>query len=450
MKKAKKILALLFVFVVLISISCIDSFAASITKDDLEVTLVTDKDNYEVTDQIKTTLTVKNEGDTAVNDVNMENLLPDGYKLADKSVSQKTVESLSAGETATLTSTLVKDSENKKDDAAKDKKATPGQTSNDSNTTSSSTSSNSGAIQTGQALLIAGILLFVLLVSAAVFILARRKKLDPGKNSKRFLSLILCFAVLECTFMFFGVTVRAEEAEDATDPTGVYVELETVEISDATQRPATPVAPLTSSSDKSTISLTLSVKVGTEDITIASTVTYPSIEQALPKPDNPTDAENYYWDNSEKVIRVIGVEDSDRTLTESEAVKLLRERGFTDYPVTYSYNLDGEFTDDTAASDSSSDKHPFYETNYLSENDCVWRISVIDGDIFANPISYKLESNAEYEVLFSESNKLTSYNNDDNKFFVTIPKGAVVKVKKLDVVTADTLDKITSEEVYAE
>ncbi|MBQ9472745.1 MAG: DUF11 domain-containing protein, partial [Ruminococcus sp.] len=130
MKKAKKILALLFVFVVLISISCIDSFAASITKDDLEVTLVTDKDNYEVTDQIKTTLTVKNAGDTAVNDVNMENLLPDGYKLADKSVSQKTVESLSAGETATLTSTLVKDSENKKDDAAKDKKATPGQTSN--------------------------------------------------------------------------------------------------------------------------------------------------------------------------------------------------------------------------------------------------------------------------------------------------------------------------------
>ena len=69
--------------------------------------------------------------------------------------------------------------------------------------------------------------------------------------------------------------------------------------------------------------------------------------------------------------------------------------------------------------------------------------------IIANPVSFILESDSISEVLFSESKKLTSYNNNDNKYYVTVPKESVVIVKEISTINANTLDKITSEEVFA-
>ena len=110
MKKIKKLLASVFVVAIILSLANINAFAAMVTQDNLEVTLVTDKGKYAESEPIKATLTVKNNNDTAVTNVDLETALPDGYKLADKSENKKTVDSIAAGESVSLDATLEKDS----------------------------------------------------------------------------------------------------------------------------------------------------------------------------------------------------------------------------------------------------------------------------------------------------------------------------------------------------
>ena len=52
------------------------------SQDGLEVTLTTDKEKYSKGEEIVATLTVTNTNDTAVSNVSLENLIPEGYKLA--------------------------------------------------------------------------------------------------------------------------------------------------------------------------------------------------------------------------------------------------------------------------------------------------------------------------------------------------------------------------------
>lgn len=59
MKNVKQIFVIIFMLAFILSISSINAFAATVTQDNLEVTLVTDKEKYSENEQIKTTLTVK-------------------------------------------------------------------------------------------------------------------------------------------------------------------------------------------------------------------------------------------------------------------------------------------------------------------------------------------------------------------------------------------------------
>ena len=102
MKNVKRIFVITFMLAFIISISSINAFAATVTQDNLEVTLVTDKEKYAEDEQIKATLTVENNNKVPVTNVDLETVLPDGYKLADKSENKKTVDSIAAGESVSL------------------------------------------------------------------------------------------------------------------------------------------------------------------------------------------------------------------------------------------------------------------------------------------------------------------------------------------------------------
>ena len=169
-------------------------------------------------------------------------------------------------------------------------------------------------------------------------------------------------------------------------------------------------------------------------------------ETGLPMPEDPTEADEYYWSNS-IVIDVINVSESSEVLTEAEAVALLRAKGFTDYPVVYYYSMDGEFCGETEASPNSSDYHPMYQTYYLSDSGDGWSIFIENGKVFANPVSFNLESDLSAQVLFSESNTLTSYDSESDKFYVTIPYASTVILKMVETTDAETLDKLTMEEI---
>lgn len=221
----------------ILSISSINAFAATVTQDNLEVTLVTDKEKYAEDEQIKATLTVQNNNKVPVTNVDLETALPDGYKLADKSENKKTVDSIAAGESVSLNVVLEKDSTPEEDtvpektttpeeDTIPVKRSTPSEPSTDSKsstnpvsggnssnsgnsgTTTGGTTTNGSAVQTGQGFLVVGIVLLVLLSAGILFVFVYRRKKD---SLKRFLSIILCISFFGVTAFSLRINSNAEE-----------------------------------------------------------------------------------------------------------------------------------------------------------------------------------------------------------------------------------------------
>ena len=138
MKVWKKCGALFLTVLLCITMMAVPALAASDSQDGFEVTLTTDKEEYSKGEEIAATLTVTNTNDTAVSNVSLENLIPDGYKLADGSEAAKQVESLGAGETVSMTVTYVAE----ESDAGEDKPNTGDD--NKENTEKPDTGDNSG------------------------------------------------------------------------------------------------------------------------------------------------------------------------------------------------------------------------------------------------------------------------------------------------------------------
>lgn len=170
-------------------------------------------------------------------------------------------------------------------------------------------------------------------------------------------------------------------------------------------------------------------------------------EGPLPKPENPSEADDYYWDNAKEVISVMDVNESENVPTETEVTEILKERGFADYPITCEYAMDGTYNDEDETTEGSIEKHPMYETYYVSAAGEAWIVSVINGQIIANPISFNLESELESQILISETERIISYNDESNKFYETIPKKSAVIVKTVERIDAKTLDRLTIEEI---
>lgn len=168
------------------------------------------------------------------------------------------------------------------------------------------------------------------------------------------------------------------------------------------------------------------------------------VPEINPQPES--EADSYYRKNS-TIIKVINANDSQDVPTEKEATNILRGRGFTDFPVTSEFSMGGSYYNATEISDSSADKHPIYQTFFVSDSGEVWTVFVINGDVFANPASFNLESELPAQLLFSESEELTSYDNVTNKFYVTVPKESAVIVKTVETIDSETLNQLTSEEI---
>lgn len=193
-----------------------------------------------------------------------------------------------------------------------------------------------------------------------------------------------------------------------------------------------------------TIDVSTSVNVGGQQFNVAAKVTYEYNEQT--QIQTFSSAEEYYRNNAE-VISVIDAEASNEMLTETQAIKLLEELGFVDYPITYEYLADGSYCTETRVSEDSTEMHPTYQTLYVSENDELWAVYVINGSIFANPVSFNYISDLDAQVLVSASDTLTSYDDETNKYYVTIPYESEIIIEIVDRIDAEVLDSLTVEEI---
>lgn len=156
----------------------------------------------------------------------------------------------------------------------------------------------------------------------------------------------------------------------------------------------------------------------------------------------PPDADAYYKQNA-TVVAETDAKSSDRVQTEAEVYSSLAGRGFTGYPIVSNYSMDGDYYDAAAISQSSSDKHPMYQTYYTTSRGEFWTIFEINGVVMANPVSYNMQSGLSVQVMISETGTVTSYDSTTNKFYETIPNESSLIVKTVGRIDADTLENLT-------
>lgn len=184
MRNLRRVQAFLVALLMSIMLFAVPVLAATVTQDDLEVTLTTDKEEYAKGEQIVVTLEVTNTNMEAVTNVSMESFLPEGYELAAGNEAVKQLERLEAGESASLVVTYVAKEDGKPslDDGE--------------------------AAETGES---AGGMIWAILVVlsgagiVAVLILRR-------KEGKKFVALLLSFVMVGVLLPGKSVSVQAAEA----------------------------------------------------------------------------------------------------------------------------------------------------------------------------------------------------------------------------------------------
>ena len=231
MKKAKKTLAFLFAMILCIGMMTMNVSAASTEQDGLEVSLTTDKSEYSQDDPITATLSVTNTNDAAVSNVSLENMIPEGYSLAEGSEAEKQVESLDAGETVTMSVTYIADSSdggdaenpsggnvnNNGSDSGTgnaDKNGNGATGSNDgsnNNSTGKGSSQSTGTnVKTGDNTIVA---LWVAIAVIAGIVIIVALVVKKKKSGKGFLSLFLCFAMTGTLFSGTAISTKAAEIQ---------------------------------------------------------------------------------------------------------------------------------------------------------------------------------------------------------------------------------------------
>ncbi len=172
--------------------------------------------------------------------------------------------------------------------------------------------------------------------------------------------------------------------------------------------------------------------------------TTPTTEETTTEEITMEDADTFYHKNAE-VIAVTKATDSKAVLSEKDAVKELKARGFDQFPITRSYTMDGEFLEEDEIKDAGSDKRPMYETSYRTEAGDLWTISIVNDTYVAYPSSYNLEK--QTMAVFSEKDSITAYDGDSNQFYQIKPKKELATLLTIDKVDAEHLEKLTTEEI---
>lgn len=154
------------------------------------------------------------------------------------------------------------------------------------------------------------------------------------------------------------------------------------------------------------------------------------------------DADNYFSMHG-TILEKDEVQSSKQLHSEAEAIVYFTQRGFDQFPVIYSYSMDGKYLGEEEASSSSAAQHPIYETRFISKNECIWTITEIGGTITALPETYNAESTAGVLTILSESNELCSYDSITNMFYKTIPNKTEMRIIVTPDITSSALEEFS-------
>lgn len=154
-----------------------------------------------------------------------------------------------------------------------------------------------------------------------------------------------------------------------------------------------------------------------------------------------------YFNQHAEVVSVIDAKNSKDVTTEKETYQILSDRGFGDYLITTTYDMEGKYLSEYMIDGTSNDKHPMYSTYYGTESGEMWIISVVNNSITASPVVYNQDSTEQAETLIVEEDTIMSYDGPLNKFYEIVPNESLAILKKVERIDAQTLDNLTAEEI---
>lgn len=107
MSFSRRIAAFLLLTILCTMLLALPASATHMVHEGLDVTIVMDKEVYDNAEPITATITVKNTNNATVTITNLEQLIPDGYKLAEDSLASMKNINLAAGQSVVLEVTFV-------------------------------------------------------------------------------------------------------------------------------------------------------------------------------------------------------------------------------------------------------------------------------------------------------------------------------------------------------
>lgn len=144
------------------------------------------------------------------------------------------------------------------------------------------------------------------------------------------------------------------------------------------------------------------------------------------------DIEEYYKDKA-SIVSSVPANESGDVKSETDVYDVFYERGFKQYPYTSNYSMDGEISDEEEISGYSSDKHPIYQTYYMTENGDVWLVNEINGNLMASLVG-------DSSIVLSENDHITAYDSVTNKFYDLIPNESFVRLITVAELNSETLE----------
>ena len=101
--RTSKLFCIILLAILCMNLLALPTAASAVTEyDGLRVTVEMDKEHYDNGESITATITVTNTTEETIVIVNLEQLIPDGYRLVEGSVASKEDVDIKAGETVTL------------------------------------------------------------------------------------------------------------------------------------------------------------------------------------------------------------------------------------------------------------------------------------------------------------------------------------------------------------
>lgn len=175
--------------------------------------------------------------------------------------------------------------------------------------------------------------------------------------------------------------------------------------------------------------------------------TAPPATTEAPDPDLDTpytvpmiEAESYLNDLG-TIAYVVNALESDDVRTEEEVYDDFYERGFTAFPITSHYTIEGEYYPDERISSYGSNRHPVYETVYETEAGVRWIVSELNGVITASPETALENASAPLTVV-SENENLVSYDCETNRFYMLQPSASLIRLVRLPHIDAEALESL--------